>query len=139
MLKKTIEILVVFRDIKREEVFKNKYKIGINSFARDRKLGFDKIMTMMIKKSNKSIQNSITDTQLDLGEYVTISNSAYTQARAKLNYTAFKEFAKDVSQARVSCLYGVLNNIAIDSSISNKNKSKENNLIAYDEKMSYLR
>lgn len=134
MLKKTIEILVVFRDIKREEVFKNKYKIGINSFARDRKLGFDKIMTMMIKKSNKSIQNSITDTQLDLGEYVTISNSAYTQARAKLNYTAFKEFAKDVSQARVSCLYGVLNNIAIDSSISNKNKSKENNLIAYDER-----
>jgi len=29
-----------------------------------------------------------------LGEDVTISNSAYTQARAKLNYTAFKEFAE---------------------------------------------
>lgn len=51
-------------------------------------------MTMMIKKSNKSLQNSINDTQLDLGEDVTISNSAYTQARAKLNYTAFKEFSE---------------------------------------------
>lgn len=179
---------MVFRDKKREEDFKNKHKIGVNSFTRDRKLGFDKIMTMMIKKSNKSLQNSINDTQLALGEDVTISNSAYTQARAKLNYTAFeefaqiaseifykdddyetykgfrvlaidgsvttlpntddvkkefnpmkvkcqiKDFAKDVSQARVSCLFDVLNNIAIDSSITNKNKSEDNNLVAYDER-----
>jgi hypothetical protein len=188
MLKKTAEISVVFRDGKREEVFKNRHKIGKNSFTRDRKLGFDKLMTMIIKKSNKSIQNSINDTQLDLGEDVTISNSAYTQARAKLNYTAFEEFAKmasdifykdgeyerykgfrvlaidgsvitlpntddvkqefnpmkvrcqikefekEVSQARVSCLFDVLNNIAIDSSISNKNRSEDNDLIAYDER-----
>jgi hypothetical protein len=189
MLKKTAEISVVFRDGKREEVFKNRHKIGKNSFTRDRKLGFDKLMTMIIKKSNKSIQNSINDTQLDLGEDVIISNSAYTQARAKLNYTAFEEFAnmasdifykdgeyerykgfrvlaidgsvitlpntddvkkefnpmkvrcqikefkKEVSQARVSCLFDVLNNIAIDSSISNKNRSEDNDLIAYDERI----
>ena len=94
MLKKTTEISVVFKDRKREENFVNKHKIGINSFTRVRKLGFDKIMTMMIKKSNKSWQNSINDTQLDLGEDVTITNSAYTQARAKLNYTAFEEFSE---------------------------------------------
>ncbi len=188
MLKKTTEISGVFKDRKREEDFVCKHKIGINSFTRVRKLGFDRIMTMMIKKSSKSLQNSINDTQLDLGEDVTITNSAYTQARAKLNYTAFeefaqmardifykdgeyetyhgfrilaidgsvttlpntddvkkefnpmkvkcqiKEFAKDVSQARVSCLYDVLNNIAIDASISNKNNSEENDLIAYDER-----
>jgi len=64
MLKKTAEISAVFRDIKREENFKNKHKIGKNSFTRDRKLGFDKIMTMMIKKSNKSLQNSINGTVL---------------------------------------------------------------------------
>ncbi|MDQ7062020.1 MAG: IS4 family transposase [Sulfurimonas sp.] len=169
-------------------LFQTKHKIGVNSFTRARKLGFDKIMTMMIKKSNKSLQNSINDTQLTLGEDVTITNSAYTQARAKLNYTAFKEFAeiardmfyedgeyetykgfrilaidgsvttlpntadvkkefnpmkvkcqikdfaKDVSQGRVSCLFDVLNNIAIDSSITNKNKSEDNELIAYDER-----
>jgi hypothetical protein len=50
-------------------------------------------MTMVIKKSNKSLQNAINDTQLELGEDVVITNSAYTQARAKLNYTAFEEFA----------------------------------------------
>lgn len=188
MLKKTAGISAVFRDKKREKEFQNKHKIGKNSFTRDRKLGFDKIMTMMIKKSNKSLQNSINDTQLDLGEDATISNSAYTQARAKLNYTAFEEFAqlardmfyedgeyetykgfrllaidgsvttlpntndvkkefnpmkvkcqikefqKDVSQARISCLFDVLNNIAIDSSITNKNKSENNDFIAYDER-----
>ena len=189
MLKKTTEISVVFKDRKREEVFQKKHKIGKNSFTRVRKLGFDKIMTMMIKKSNKSLQNSINDTQLALGEGVTISNSAYTQARAKLNYTAFEEFAqmaaeifykdgeyetykgfrilavdgsvttlpntedvkkefnpmkvknqmpgytKDVSQARVSCLFDVLNNIAIDSCIMNKNSSEDNDFIAYDERI----
>jgi len=188
MLKKTAGFSAVLRNKKREKNFQTKHKIGKNSFTRTRKLGFDKIMTMMIKKSNKSLQNSINDTQLVLGEGVTISNSAYTQARAKLNYTAFKEFAeiardmfyedgeyetykgfrilaidgsvttlpntvdvkkefnpmkvkcqikdfaKDVSQARVSCLFDVLNNIAIDSSITNKNKSEDNDLIAYDER-----
>ena len=54
------------------------------------------MMTMIIKKSNKSLQNSLNDMQLELGEEVSISNSAYTQARAKLNYTAFIEM-KDKS------------------------------------------
>ena len=84
MLKKTAGISAVLRNKKRDELFQIKHKIGINSFTRARKLGFDKIMTMMIKKSNKSLQNSINDTQLALGEDVTITNSAYTRARAKL-------------------------------------------------------
>lgn len=188
MLKKTADFSEVFRYKKREIEFILKHKIGKNSFTRERKLGFDKIMTMMIKKSNKSIQNAINDTQLELREDVVITNSAYTQARAKLNYTAFEEFAymardmfykdgeyetykgfrlcaidgsvvtlpnsddvkeefnpmkvrcqiegfgKDVSQARVSCLYDVLNNIVIDASITNKNKSDDNDIEAYDER-----
>ncbi len=51
------------------------------------------MMTMIIKKSNKSLQNSLNNTQLELEEYTTITNSTYTQARLKLNYTAFEEFA----------------------------------------------
>ena len=178
----------MFKERKREESFKSKHKIGQSSFTRERKLGFDKVMSMIIKKSNKSLQNSINDTLLELKEDTTITNSAYTQARAKLNYTAFEEFAqmaaevfykdgeyqkykdfrllaidgsivtlpnskdikrefnpmivkcqikefeKEVSQARVSCLYDVLNNIAIDSCIKNKNRSDINDLIAYDER-----
>jgi hypothetical protein len=188
MLKKTAEFSVVFRDKKREFDFISNHKIGTHSFTRERKLGFDKMMTMIIKKSNKSIQNSLNDMQLDLGAEVSISNSAYTQARAKLNYTAFQEYAtmssdmfyddgeyekykdfrllaidgsvvtlpksedirsefnpmkvrcqiegfkKDVPQARVSVLFDVLNTMAVDASLTNKNKSEENDLIAYDER-----
>ena len=188
MLKKTADILVVFAQEPKKVEFINKHKIGSNSFTRKRKLGFDKIMTMIMKKSSKSLQNSLNDMQLDLGDDYSITNSAYTQARAKLNYTAFeeyanmaaeqfykdgeyetyknlrllavdgsvitlpnsddiknefnpmkvrcqiKEYAKDVAQARVSCLFDVLNNIAIDSSITNKNKSEDNDLVALDER-----
>jgi hypothetical protein len=52
---------------------------------------------MIIKKSNKSIQNSLNDMLLDLGEEISITNSAYTQARAKLNYTAFQEYSEMAS------------------------------------------
>jgi hypothetical protein len=188
MLKKTTDILVVFSSKQKRVTFQDVHKIGANSFTRNRKLGFDKIMTMIMKKSSKSLQNSLNDMQLDLGSEYTITNSAYTQARAKLNYTAFEEFAymardvfykdgeydtfkgfkilaidgsvttlpnsddikkefnpmkvkcqikdyeKDVVQARISCLYDVLNNIVIDSSLTNKNKSEDNDLIAYDER-----
>jgi len=188
MLKKTAEFSAVFRDSKREISFIEEHKIGTKSFTRERKLGFDKMMTMIIKKSNKSIQNSLNDMQLELAEEASISNSAYTQARAKLNYTAFQEYAqmssdmfyadgeyekynnfrilaidgsvvtlpnsedissefnpmkvrcqiegfkKEVAQARASVLFDVLNTIAVDASLTNKNKSEANNLSAYDER-----
>jgi len=179
---------MIFRNKKIEISFIEEHKIGKKSFSRERKLSFDKMMTMIIKKSNKSIQNSLNDIQLHLGEETSISNSAYTQARAKLNYTAFQAYAemasdmfyedgeykcykrfrllaidgsvvtlpnskdianefnpmqvrcqvegfkKEVAQGRASVLFDVLNSIAIDSSFTNKNKSKENDLIAYDER-----
>ena len=188
MLKKTAEFSVVFRDKKRDISFIERHKIGTQSFTRERKLGFDKMMTMIIKKSSKSIQNSLNDMLLDLGEVSSITNSAYTQARAKLNYTAFQEYAtmasemfysdgeyekyqgfrvlaidgsvvtlpssedissefnpmnvrcqiegfkKEVSQARASVLFDVLNTMAVDASLTNKNKNEENDLIAYDER-----
>ena len=146
-------------------------------------------MTMILKKSNKSLQNSLNDMLLNLEEDDTVTNSAYIQARAKLNWTAFKdyfdlsvnsfysdgnysrfkgfrvlavdgsivilpnsqdikqefnptiakcqikEYSKEVIQARVSCLYDVINNIAIDASINNKTNSKDNNLKAYGERV----
>ena len=57
MLKKTAKFSVVFRDKKREVNFKKSHKIGINSFTRERKLGFDKIMTIDVAtKKNKYVQ-----------------------------------------------------------------------------------
>ena len=48
--------------------------------------------------------------------------------------SCYKDYEKDVVQARVSCLFDVLNNVAIDSSISNKNKSEDNDLVVFDER-----
>ncbi|MEA3513421.1 MAG: hypothetical protein U9R37_07440, partial [Campylobacterota bacterium] len=97
MLKKTAEFSGVLNKKIKNSKFKNKHKTNRKYFTRKGKLGFSKIMTMIIKKSNKSIQNSLNDMQLDINDDCTITNSAYTQARAKLNYTAFKEFANDTA------------------------------------------
>ncbi len=47
----------------------------------------------MINKSNKSIQNSLNDMKLNKNINFKVSNSAYTQARAKLKHTAFIELS----------------------------------------------
>jgi|TARA_R110002033_G_scaffold13325_2_gene39729 hypothetical protein len=147
-------------------------------FTRNRKLPFSKVLLTVVRKSVKSIQNVLNETQKYLSTLLdedleTISKSAYSQARDKLNYTAFEELANDASdmmyrdydyktykgfrllaidgsmvtlpknddikqefcttnvvnqyedksktivQARVSVLYDVLNNITLDSIITN--------------------
>lgn len=188
MLKKTAEISAVFRKMIHSVAFKLKHKIKESDFTRDVKLTFAIMMGLMIKKSSKSSQNSLNDMLLNGDVNYTVTNSAYTQARAKLNYTAFiemtnetvklfyqdgeynrykkfrllavdgsitilpntddvkkefnptpvkcqiKDYQKDVVQSRVSVLYDVMNNLAIDASINNKKNSDDNNLIAYDER-----
>ena len=146
------------------------------------------MMGLMIKKSSKSSQNSLNDMTLNGDIDYTVTNSAYTQARAKLNYTAFiemkdksvdmfyedgeynryrnfrllavdgsvvilpnsdeikkefnptaakcqiEDFSKEVVQARVSTLYDVMNNMAIDATIRNKVNKEGSTLRAYDER-----
>ena len=168
--------------------FKIKHRIKQSSFTREVKLTFAIMMGLMIKKSSKSSQNSLNDMTLNGDINYTVTNSAYTQARAKLNYTAFiemkdksiemfyedgeynryknfrllavdgsivvlpnsndikkefnptvakcqiEDFSKEVVQARVSTLYDVMNNMAIDASIRNKVKKEGSSLKAYDER-----
>jgi len=158
--------------------FKKDHKMNKKDFTRDRKLPFSKVLLTVVRKSVKSIQNVLNETQKHLSALLdedleTISKSAYSQARDKLNYTAFVELANDASdifykdydcktykgfrllaidgsmvtlpnnddikkefcttnvinqykdksktivQARVSVLYDVLNNITLDSIITN--------------------
>ena len=168
--------------------FKIKHRIKQSDFTREVKLTFPIMMSLMIKKSSKSLQNSLNDMTLNGNTGYTVTNSAYTQARAKLNYTAFVEmkdksiemfyedgeynryknfrllavdgsivilpnsddikkefnptvakcqlegFSKEVVQVRVSTLYDVMNNMALDATIRNKVANKENSLVAYDER-----
>ena len=71
--------------------FKIKYRIKETFFTRTVKLTFSPqghfvallgriMVNMMIKKSNKSIQNSLNDMKLSGDVDYTVSNSAYTQS-----------------------------------------------------------
>ena len=91
MLKKTAEISAVLSDLIKSVEFKIKHRIKEIFFTRTVKLTFSIMVNMIIKKSNKSIQNSLNDMKLSGDVDYTVTNSAYTQARAKLNYTAFEE------------------------------------------------
>jgi len=188
MLKKTAEISAVFRKMIHSISFQLRHKMKKSDFTRKVKLPFAIMMGLIIKKSTKSSQNSLNDMLLSGHVDYTVTNSAYTQARAKLNYTAFVEmmrktvdlfyedgeynrykkfrllgidgsivilpnsedikkefnptsvkcqiegFTKEVVQSRVSILYDLMNNLAIDASINNKVKSDDNELVAYDER-----
>jgi hypothetical protein len=78
-------------------LFKNNHRKKDIYFTRDRKLTLPKIVIIMISKSAKSLQNVLNEVQSKLShfsdELETITASAYTQARDKLNFTAFIELS----------------------------------------------
>ena len=71
------------------------------NFTRSRKLNFPKMIVMMTRKSIKSIQNVLNETEVYLSnifdtELNTVTKGAYTQARANIKYTAFTELSTDI-------------------------------------------
>ena len=71
--------------------FKNRHKSKKSAFTRDRKLPFSMLLSLLLQKSVKSLQLLLNEMVLKLDMNYTVTNSAYTQARANLNYTAFIE------------------------------------------------
>ena len=68
-------------------------------FTRNRKLNFITMMNIMIKKSSKSLQNTLNESKEKIHElcnsvYETVTSGAYTRARTKLNYRAFIELSE---------------------------------------------
>ena len=73
-------------------------------FTRNRKLNFITMMNIMIKKSSKSLQNTLNESKEKIYElcnnvYETVTGSAYTRARAKLQHGAFIELSELVRDA----------------------------------------
>lgn len=94
--------LEFFKDKILSDSFKSENKMNKKDFTRNRKLPFSKVLLTVVRKSVKSIQNILNETQKHLSvlldeDLETISKSAYSQARDKLNYTAFEELANDAS------------------------------------------
>jgi len=84
--------------------FQEKYKIGENSFSRTRKLTFAKLILSMVRKSTKSIQNSLNEIQKEISkmfdiELETVTDSAYSQARKKLDFKAFEALSNEIKVA----------------------------------------
>lgn len=83
--------------------FQDTHKYKAIDFTRDRKLGFVTTINIMLKKSGKSLQNTLIDAKEKLvtfshKAYESVTSSAYTRARAKLNYTAFIELYRVVRE-----------------------------------------
>ncbi|WP_428024557.1 IS4 family transposase [Arcobacter sp.] len=94
--------LEFFKDKILSDSFKSENKMNKEDFTRNRKLPFSKVLLTVVRKGVKSIQNVLNETQKHLSilldeDLETVSKSAYSQARDKLNYTAFKELANDAS------------------------------------------
>jgi hypothetical protein len=73
-------------------LLKIRYKKGNNSFIRDRKLTFSNTLIFILRKSVKSLQNSLNEffNQLD-NNLTKITSSAFSQARQKLSHKVFIE------------------------------------------------
>lgn len=90
------------------EKFVNKHKKKFSYFTRKRKLSFKTVIIAILRKSVRSIQNSLNElfdkmqSKLD-----TPSKSAFSQARKKLSYTAFIEMNEN----------GILNNFYSDNKV----------------------
>lgn len=79
--------------------FKERHGTKATHFTRDRKLSFSTTIDIMLKKSNKSLQNTLNESKeklLDISQkaYASVTAGAYTRARAKLDYTAFIELGR---------------------------------------------
>ena len=70
------------------EWFKEQHRKMKEAFTRVRKLTFPVIIVFILQKSVKSLQLRLNEWFDDLG-CETVSNSAFTQARANLSHTAF--------------------------------------------------
>lgn len=66
------------------------HKRQATDFTRVRVFTFQMILTIILRKSVKSIQLNLNELVTQLPQSImSVTNSAYTQARAKLKHTAF--------------------------------------------------
>ena len=89
-------------------------------FTRKRKLTFPKIILFMLNSIKKSLQKELTEFFLNFSNEKNITNSAYSQSRMKLNYTAFIELndgiVKEFYTDNIFDLWNGFRLLAIDGS-----------------------
>jgi hypothetical protein len=78
------------QELIQDEEFKKRHRNSKTAFTRTRKLSFSLVIVLILQKSMKSLQLILNELTLAFDSN-TVTNSAFTQARANLRHTAFIE------------------------------------------------
>jgi hypothetical protein len=78
------------RELIADAGFKGRHRSAATAFARARRLPFALVVTLILRKGVKSLQNTVNEAMGWLGE-APATGSAFSQARYKLKHTAFIE------------------------------------------------
>jgi hypothetical protein len=98
---KVKRVLEKTRQLIFDVAFKNRHRTSTKVFTRDRQLPFALVVTLVLRKSMKSLQNVVNDAMAWLGAEP-LTASAFSQARYQLKHTAFIELN---TQAVVETVY----------------------------------
>ena len=80
----------------KSKLFKERHRRDGKHFTRDRKLPFVVVLLLIVQKSLKSLQLVLNEFFVKFDAYASkATNSAFTQARQKLSFTAFIELTKE--------------------------------------------
>ena len=90
---KMLLTLKTFTAIPGSDTFLRRYRRDERSFNRQRKIPFSVVLTLLLRKSVKSLQRVLNEWCRDTDEL--ISASALSQARQKFRYTAFIELLEE--------------------------------------------
>jgi IS4 transposase len=91
--KKMLPTLKAFTSITDSDTFLRRHRRDEKSFTRHRKLPFNSVLTILLRKSVKSLQRVLIEWCRHADEF--ISASALSQARQKFRYTAFIELLEE--------------------------------------------
>ncbi len=91
------------RKLMQDEEFKGRHRSSRIAFTRTRKLPFSIVIVLILRKSLKSLQLRLNELMLSFDSDDTVTNSAFTQARANLHHTAFIELNQ---KAVADVMYG---------------------------------
>jgi hypothetical protein len=87
---KRVQALETTRRLVADEAFKNRHRTTVKAFTRVRQLPFALIITLVLRKSMKSLQNVVNEAMSWL-DAEPVSTSAFSQARYKFKHGAFIE------------------------------------------------
>jgi len=103
MVVKKDQMLDSGRGLIESQTFKRSHCQNDKIFTRKRSLTFERVLTLILRKSIKPLQCAVNEAMQQFGHESSVSSSAYSQARQKFRHTAFIELNQ---KTVVEIMYG---------------------------------